>query len=294
MPEPPERPDPITAYLNRLINRGRSKATVKAYGLDLRQADAALPAGLARATRAQLESYIDELAAAGAKGSTVQRKQASLRGFFDYLNRSELRTDDPTKGLEPPSREERLPVYLQPDQVAQLLGTLTGNSESDRRTAAIILCLYYTGMRAGELRALNVEDILWEERKIRVFGKGRRERLVPMVDELAHVLERWLVIHPRRRIGPLFVSLYSPHKRLGYRGIARVVDQALAAAGLEGFTCHKFRHTFATRAVNRNVSLDKIQRVLGHRRIDTTTIYAHTELGQELREDLSEALRVFG
>lgn len=284
-------PDLIDDYLDRLKLKNFSVHTLRCYSLDLRQAEAGIGHDLAKATHEELEAYIAGLSRKGLKGTTVRRKQASLRGFYNHCIRAKVLTVDPTGNFEPPKVEDRLPIYLNASQVQSLLDVLKEDTPADRREAAILKCLYYTGMRAGELVGLNIEDVFVEDRELRVFGKGRRERSLPISEALAAAITTWLEVHPVGK-GPLFVSLHNHHRRLSYDSVYKIVKGVIARAGLGNrkFSCHKLRHTFATRLINRKVSIDKIQKLLGHRRIDTTTIYAHTELGSDLRSALESAL----
>jgi site-specific recombinase XerD len=280
---------PIAAYLERLSLKNFSVHTLRAYRGDLQQAEAVLgPLHLVDEDR--LEAYAAGLARK-LKATSVRRKHAVLRGFFEHCQRTKVRTDDPTKRFEAPKLEDRLPVYLSDSQIAQLLEVPHGATARERRDAAIIRCLYYTGMRAGELVGLDVADLDFDSRELKVFGKGKRERTLPITPPLGAALWAWLDFHPTKT-GPLFIRLTAPHPRLSYDAVADVVQKELARADLAGrhFSCHKLRHTFATRLINRKVSIDKIQKLLGHRRIDTTTIYAHTKLGTELLAELRDAL----
>jgi integrase/recombinase XerD len=281
----------IRDYLDRLRLKNFSEHTLRCYGLDLRQAEASIGKPLATASHEELELYIAGLGRKGMKGTTVRRKQASLRGFFNHCLRQKVIGVDPTGNFEPPKVEDRLPIYLNAAQVQALLDALATDAPADRREAAIVKALYYTGMRAGELVGLNIEDVFLDERELRVFGKGRRERMLPISDALAQAIGEWLAVHPVGK-GALFVSLQNHHRRLSYDSVYKIVKGVMARAGLGNrkFSCHKLRHTFATRLINRKVSIDKIQKLLGHRRIDTTTIYAHTELGSDLRSALETAL----
>ncbi|HEY9721388.1 MAG TPA: tyrosine-type recombinase/integrase [Oscillatoriaceae cyanobacterium] len=284
-------PDLINDYLERLQTKNFSTHTLRCYGLDLRQAELALGKPLIQASHQELETYIAGLSRKGLKGTTVRRKQASLRGFFNHCIRQRHITVDPTGNFEPPKVEDRLPIYLNASQVQSLLDCLRGETPADLREQAIVKSLYFTGMRAGELVGLDIEDLFLDDRELRVFGKGRRERMLPISEALEQALRAWIAVHPIGK-GPLFVSLHNHNRRLSYDSVYKIVKGVIARAGLGNrkFSCHKLRHTFATRLINRKVSIDKIQKLLGHRRIDTTTIYAHTELGSDLRSALESAL----
>lgn len=283
--------DLIGDYLDRLTVRNYSPATIKSYGEDLAHAQGAVGKDLVKATEEDLERYMAQLSRAGLKPSTIKRKQSALRGFYDHCRRRKKLKVRPSDNLEAPKLEERLPVHLTPGQVEKLIDALAGDTLEQRRDAAIVMCLYQTGMRAGELVGLTFNDLFLDERELRVFGKGRRERMLPVTEQLAAALKRWVAVHPTGE-GPLFVGIRYPHNPLKYQGAWLVVKKALARAGLAGrkFSPHKLRHTFATRLLSRKVELDKIQKLLGHRRIDTTTIYAHTKIESGLADRMGEAL----
>jgi site-specific recombinase XerD len=284
-------PDLIARYLERLELKNFSKHTLRGYELDLRQAERALSCKLVDASEDLIEAYVSGLSRAGLTGTTVRRKQASLRGFFKHCIRVKALTVDPTTRFEPPKVEERLPIYMNTAQVAQLLEALRHETWEECREAAIVACLYYTGMRSCELVGLTINDLLLDDRAMRVFGKGKRERTLPVPEALDRHLRAWLAVHPTGK-GPLFVTTRKPHERLRYDGVDRVVKAAIARAGLAGrkFSCHKLRHTFATRLINRKVGIEKIQKLLGHRRIDTTQLYAHARAGNDMLDELDGAL----
>jgi integrase/recombinase XerD len=283
--------DHITGYLNRLQLKDFSPNTLDAYRRDLRQAEKALGMQLHQADADDLEAFVASLHRAGAKGTTIRRKQAAMRGFFEHLQRKRVRDDDPTKAFEAPKLERRQAVFLNAGQVETMLATLGTESPAALRERAIVNTFYFTGARLAELVALDVEDLLFEERQLRVFGKGRKERWIPMSDQLVAVLRDWLAVHPTGA-GPLFVTVRGERGRVGRDAVAKVVKAVYARAGIDvkKFSTHKLRHTFATRLVNRKVSIDKIQKLMGHASIETTTRYAQTDVGADMADTLTRAL----
>lgn len=283
--------DLVEDYLNRLTVRNFSEATIKAYRQDLTHAQAFIGRPLLEAKEADLERYMASLHRAGLKPATIRRRQASLRGFFDHARRRKKIKVKPTDNLEAPKMEDRVPVHMAGSQVERLKSALSGDGFTDRRDAAIVLCLYYTGMRSGELVTLTLEDIDLDERELVVMGKGKKQRKLPIAVALVQALRRWLEVHPTGD-GHLFVGARFPHAPLEYQGVRKVVGAAMERAGLKGrrFTPHKLRHTFATGLLAKKMPIDKIQKLLGHSRIETTTIYAHTQLEQSLGDEIGDAL----
>ena len=283
--------DLVDNYLDRLTARQFSPATIKAYRQDLRLCEQAIGKPLVRATEDDLERYMADLTRAGLKATTIRRKQSALRGFYQHCRRRRARKSNPADCLEPPKIEERLPVHLSRGQLGDLSESLRGDTPADRRHAALVLTLIHTGMRAAELMGLTFDDLFLSDRELRVFGKGRKERMLPISDALHRALRRWLEVHPTGE-GAVFVSLRYPHRPLRHSGVDGVVRKAMASAGLnpKRFSPHKCRHTFATRLINSKMPIEKIQKLLGHKQIGTTTIYAHTEMGDDLRNAIGEAL----
>lgn len=283
--------DLVDDYLNRLAMRNSSEATIKAYRQDLTHAERFIKKPLVKATEADLEAYMTSLHRAGLKPTTIRRRQASLRGFFDHARRRKKIRVKPTDCFEPPKLEERIPIHMTEGQVEQLRDVLAGETFVQRRDAAIVLSLYFTGMRSGELVGLKVEDVDLADRHLTVIGKGNKQRRLPIAEPMARALRRWLEVHPTGE-DALFVGARYPHAPLEYQGVRKVIADAMKRAGLSArrFTPHKLRHTFATRLLSKKMPIDKIQKLLGHRRIETTTIYAHTALDRGLRDEIGEAL----
>ncbi len=158
---------------------------------------------------------------------------------------------------------------------------------SDARDAAGIATLLYTGIRAGELVGLDIDDVRLDEGVIRVFGKGQRERLAPIPAPLRPYLDRWLAVHPAGT-GALFVGRVPPFARQPYDTFARRFKTILAGIGLPGFTCHALRHTAATRWRRAGVPIEQIQLLLGHASVGTTMLYAHGALNEATRATLDQ------
>jgi site-specific recombinase XerD len=281
----------VEAYISHLQFRNCSPHTLRSYRLKLDTAEAALGRPLLEVSREELEAFVASKAKSGVKGATIRGYQTVLKSFFAYCRKHELTEKDPTARFESPKLEKRMPIYLTKKHVEALLGALRTATAIDKREAAIIKCFYYTGMRAIELGRLDVADVDLIERRIRVFGKGSKERLLFITDELAKALDAWLAVHPTGA-GPVFCSLTTTPRRLTYDAIRRIVARVIHRAGLANrkFSPHKLRHTFATSLINGGVSINEIQLLMGHSSISTTQIYAHTQIGQNTISALNRVL----
>ena len=266
--------------------RGMSPHTLRAYLSDVRQLTLHTGAGVepesvdAEHVRSWLASLNKRRSAA-----TRGRKLASIRSFFRWLVREGIRSEDPTAGLPMPKLEKRLPRPLSIDDCAQLVTaerpmsrrpTPEGGSRarSDQwlalRDRAMVELLYGTGIRVGELVALDVRDLELRAREVRVMGKGSKERIVPIPERAREALSAWLGV--RRHAGvlrePLFISLRprreSGPRRLAAREARRVLAERGRGADLrEHVHPHRLRHSYATHLLDMGADLREIQELLG-------------------------------
>ena len=282
-------PTPAEAFIERMRARNYSRYTLRNYRLDLAAAEKAIGHPLLEATAEEMERYLDGLTRRGLRATTVHRRLGSLRSFFKDAQRHGLVAADPTALYVPPKSEKRLPVYLNEAQAAAVLGALRSTTPADLREAAIVACLFYTGMRAGELVGLDVDHL--QPDRLRVFGKGKKERDLFIPAKLRAHLDAWLAVLPAGE-GALFTTLGPRPGRLSYDAVRRIVVGVFVRAGLggRGLTPHKLRHTFATRLINKGMRIDQIQKLLGHTSIATTQRYAHTELGEDVCQALDRCL----
>lgn len=235
--------------------------------------------------RAWLASLHGERSAA-----TLGRRLAGVRGFFRFLQREERIVLDPTNGIPAPKLPKRAPRPLSVDDCFALADADSGVSvegaEQPRqrrarlRDAAIVELLYGTGIRVGELAALDVRDIDLHQGEVRVMGKGSKERIVPIPEKARLALTRWL--DDRRRPGvlgePLFIVLRRNHepepRRLSARDVRRGLARRGRASGLDDRVHpHRLRHSYATHLLDMGADLREIQELLGHASLSTTQKY---------------------
>lgn len=297
----------IEAYARHLASeRGMSPHTLRAYLSDVRQLTLHVgsridPAAIdADHVRGWLASLNRRRSAA-----TRGRKLASVRSFFRWLVREGMRADDPTAGLPMPKLEKRLPRPLSVDDCAQLASVERrpsrrsapdggARARADQwlalRDRALVELLYGTGIRIGELVALDVRDLELRAREVRVLGKGAKERIVPIPERAREALSAWLAV--RRHAGvlaePLFISLRprregSP-RRLAAREARRVLDERARGADLrEHVHPHRLRHSYATHLLDMGADLREIQELLGHASLSTTQKYTAVSI-EHLRD----------
>ncbi len=209
------------------------------------------------------------------------RKASSLRSFFHYLTtQARLLEHDPTANLELSSPKRALPKYMNLDESLTLLRTLTSqeNQKSHIRDYCILTLFLNCGIRLSELVGLNLSSLDFKESKMRVLGKGNKERIVYLNAACLSALREYLFVRQEVETDDPALFLSNQKKRISRRRVQQVVENALKAAGLDGrgLSTHKLRHTAATLMYQHgHVDLLTLKSILGHESISTTEIYTH-------------------
>jgi integrase/recombinase XerC len=274
-------------YLDDLARGGASAHTVDAYAADLREfLESLSPSGApppepAAVDLLMLREWLAGLYRRGQAAVTIRRKIAAVRGLFRFLMREGLVTRNVARLVRTPKAPQKLPEVLTPDQVNGLLdGVSSGKLERPHpaRDRAIFELLYGCGVRVSELAGLNLEDLDRTERWLRVRGKGRKQRQVPLPGKAAEALERYLSERPVVRDEPA-VFLNHRSARLTDRGIRGIVKlYATFVNGDPSIHPHSFRHAYATHLLADGADLRAIQELLGHASLSTTQKYTQVSL----------------
>jgi integrase/recombinase XerC len=283
----------VESYLKRFVlhlglERNLSENTISAYEHDLEQFVAFLrqqldcrKLGVKHITRLSIRHFLSHLRGLGVKSSTLRRKLAAIKCFMKYMSTRENLKVDPAATIKMPKREKHLPSFLDLVDVERVMEIPESGRFSGSRDLAMLELFYSTGIRLSELHALNVSDIDLFGEVIKVRGKGRKERMVPVGRVAAkavraHLPERARFLEQRKRIDEvaLFVNRFG--RRLARRGIQRVVRHYLEIVGnLKQMSPHVLRHTFATHMLDRGADLRAVQELLGHASLSSTQIYTH-------------------
>ncbi len=220
--------------------------------------------------------------------STVARKLATLRSFYKFLVRRGYLTGNPVAPIRTPKQDKRLPKCLEEDQIEKLLANPDTTTLLGARDRAMLETLYSTGMRVSELIALNVEDVDLTSNVVRVAGKGKKRRVIPLGPGAVQTILHFLDL---RRGDPrsstfdseaLFINKHG--QRLSTRSVRRKLDKYLLEAGLDlSVSPHTLRHSFATHMLRRGADLRAVQQMLGHQSLSTTQIYTHLS-GETVKE----------
>jgi len=215
----------------------------------------------------------------GARRSTVSRKVAAIRGFFRFLAREGRLDRNPASGLVAPKVEKRLPRFLPIDDTERLLNGMPRDGAWEERDRAIVETLYSYGLRVSELCGLDWSDVDLDNECVRVFGKGRKERIVPIGEIALEALRAYRKALAAEKIDTDGVFVNRRGGRLTSRSVARIVRAAVLRSGSPvSASPHALRHSFATHLLNQGADLRSIQELLGHASLSTTQRYTHVNL----------------
>jgi len=278
-------------YLEK--ERNYARFTLDSYRSDLQQfarflyprmADVRLP--LREVQREMVRDFVEELQARGLKPSSVARKLAAIRSFFRYLCREGVLAGNPASGVGAPRPGRRLPPSLELEQVEEAIELPPPEEFKGARDRAILEVFYGGGIRLGELVGLNLTSLALEEGTVRVLGKGRKERIVPVgrlaLGALKVYLQRRAELLVELDItqveaGALFLNTRG--RRLSRRTVQRIVERYLRqVAEGKNLSPHLLRHTFATHLLDAGADLPAVKELLGHATLTTTQVYTEISL----------------
>lgn len=286
----------VHAFIEALpAEKGYSAHTCRAYARDLEEfigflgAPAAAPAsdgGDPAATPGgitplMIRGYLGWLHRKNQK-SSIARKLSTLRSFFKFLVRKGVVDANPVEGILTPKQDRHLPEYLSVDAVFRLLDSIEADTVLQARNRAIFETLYSCGIRVSELSGLSLDDLEPEGATVRVFGKGAKERVVPIGRKALEAIQAYRAALqeaavPQPPDGALFLN--RDGGRLSARSVARILKRLVTACGImTPVSPHTLRHTFATHMLDSGADLRSVQELLGHRNLSTTQKYTHVSI----------------
>lgn len=290
----------VSEFLDHLeIERNYSRHTRSAYAGDLGQflsflsedggADPPDPESIDKSV---VRSFLRHLHREGFSRRTIARRFAAVRSFFHYLCREGAVSSNPCVYLTTPKWDRHLPRFLDKSQVESLLGQPDRGRVLGLRDVVILELLYGAGMRLSELVGLDVGAIELTEERIRVIGKGDRERIVPLGGPALSALAAYLDVRPMliktEREGHSALLLNQHGRRLTGRGVQYILGKYGLRISLRGLTPHMLRHTTATHLLDAGADLMAVKELLGHERLSTTQVYTHVALDR-LKKTYEEA-----
>lgn len=289
--------EPVKAFIKYLKDqKGYSQHTVRSYYVDLSQFFKFVKAKISFAQgekilvntdiidRSLIRQYIGTLYG-HLKKTTVARKLSAIRSFFLFLEKSGVIRENPASDILTPKLGKYIPSYLSVDEVFRLLKRPEQQKPLGLRDLAVMEVLYSCGLRVGELESMNISSIDFEERLIKITGKGNKERIVPIGRQALNAVNAYMdaTQYLRKNEGaeiqdaPLFLNFRGG--RLSSRSIARIIKLYAKESGLTAeISPHSIRHTFATHLLDGGADLRSVQELLGHVSLSTTQKYTHVSL----------------
>jgi len=267
--------DKFIRYLE--IEKNYSPHTILNYKLDLADfAKFISESSIEKVDYLLLRKYLAVLKEKSLGARSVGRRLSALRSFFKFLTREGLIRTNPILMLSSPKLDKHLPQFLTEEETAKLIESAFARNEEDLmglRDRAILETFYSTGIRISELVGLSLDDVDFIGGTAKVYGKGKKERIVPIGDAALKTIRKYLEKR-KKQVDAVFLNKFG--KRIGTRGVRDIVGKYILTAGLKhGVSPHTLRHSFATHLLNRGADLRTVQELLGHANLSTTQIYTH-------------------
>lgn len=263
------------AYLSALRQQGKSPHTLAAYRRDLVQLFTLMPSENAAVSRSILLAVLKQLSQQGLGERSIARKLSVWRQYCGWLLAQNLLDTDPTLGLKAPKAPERLPKAVEQETLNRVLDSGAADMENilDVRDQAVFELMYGSGLRLGEVQALNLHDILLDEGWVSVVGKGGKHRQVPLAGKSIEAVRAYLA---ERTAVPDETALFTNRfgKRLSRRQIQNRLQQwALKHGSPQHLSPHMMRHSYASHLLQSARDIRAVQELLGHSNLSTTQIY---------------------
>jgi len=259
------------------IEKNYSRHTVLNYRLDLEDFKRFLgEQPIENIDYLTLRKYLALLKEKNFKPRTVGRRLATLRSFFKFLTREGYLKNNPIASLSSPKQDKHLPSFMTEEEVSKLIQAASPKDAKDERGSrdrAILETFYSTGIRISELVGLDIEDVDFKSGIVKVMGKGKKERIVPIGEIALSAIKAYL---NKRKKETTALFLNKNHTRITDRGVRDIVKKYIRMVTIkQGVSAHTFRHSFATHMLNHGADLRSVQELLGHANLSTTQIYTH-------------------
>jgi tyrosine recombinase XerD len=270
------------------VERNLPQNTLTSYGTDLNQFNKFLnkyylTVKLEQIETAHIRDFLTTLHSDGYSSSSMGRKIATLRSFFKFAIRNELISSNPCSFISSPKKKGTLPEPMSIQEIETIL-SLPGDDHLSIRDKAMLETLYSTGVRVSELAGMNMDSIDFVGGTIKVKGKGRKERIIPIGDKALEALSKYFnkrdtfFASLRKDLGVSKEALFLNNwgGRLSAVSIKKIVHNYIKEAAIKkNVSVHSFRHSFATHLLERGADLRVVQELLGHVSLSTTQIYTH-------------------
>lgn len=268
-------------YLRR--RKGLSENTIKAYERDLEDYLNHLIkyrniVDIKNVNRRDILAYLKTLSKNDIKAVSITRKLSSIKGFHEFMLKENIVSEDVSYDIKTPKLEKNLPNVLTVDEIITLMELVSGDEPLSLRNLALLELIYGSGLRVSELLNLNLQDIHFNAKYVRIIGKGKKERIVPINDMSIKAIKNYLAngrVHlVKEENNVLFLNQYG--NKLSRQGFFKILKKLASNAGInKEISPHTLRHSFATHLLENGIDLRSLQELLGHEDISTTQIYTH-------------------
>ena len=224
-----------------------------------------------------IRNYLSYLHEKKYQAKSISRMISSMRSFFKYLKMENIIDNNPMTLISNPKLEKKLPKYLTINEIEKILSVPDMNDKIGVRDAFILELLYVTGIRVSELVNIKLNDIEESQRRIKILGKGNKERYVLYGSRCSELLKKYISVRSNFLKFPSeYLLLSKTGRKINTREIRNIINRIKTKAGISiSISPHTFRHTFATHMLNEGADLRAVQELLGHENLSTTTIYTH-------------------
>ena len=224
-----------------------------------------------------IRNYLSYLYNKKYEAKSISIMISSMRSFFKYLKSNSIISNNPMLLISNPKVEKKLPKYLTINEIEKLLNTPDMSDSVGIRDAFILELLYVSGIRVSELVNIKINDITPTEKKIKILGKGNKERYVLYGRRWMNLLNKYMSIREKfLKYSNEYLILSKTGRKLNTREVRNIINRIKSKAGIDiSISPHTFRHTFATHMLNEGADLRAVQELLGHENLSTTTIYTH-------------------
>ncbi|OFS62376.1 tyrosine recombinase XerC [Nosocomiicoccus sp. HMSC09A07] len=257
---------------------------MESYQLDLREFESFLYAEHLTVTTFEsrdARNYLTFIYDKDYKKTTISRKISAIRSFYNYLNERYIVENNPVSQVSFPKRDSMLPDFLYENQIDALFQSLDKNKKMYTRDRALLELLYGTGIRSAELLNIEVSDIDFDHRLLKVLGKGNKERIVPFNESVKEALLEYIETFSKHMEETGAFWLNYNLTKLTDRGLRYIINKVMKESAIKAsLHPHTLRHTFATHMLNNGADIRAVQELLGHESLSTTQRYTHVSKEQ--------------
>jgi integrase/recombinase XerD len=279
----------LTSFSYHLqVEKGSSLNTISAYSSDLKDLLNYIQKPIEKIHENDVIDYMVTLQQMGMANSAISRKRSAVRAFFKFLKEEEIDFILDVDEVPAVKYSQKLPDVLSVNEMLKLLDSLNSDTATGRRNKAMLELMYASGLRVSEVINLTIHDIYWEEKIVRVVGKGNKQRAVPVAEESLQFVEQYYPqargeLAKEKETATFFLNRFG--NKLSRMGVWKILEKSAKEAGIKKhISPHSIRHSFATHLLEAGANLRVVQLLLGHSSINTTQIYTNIDKSFIIKE----------